>query len=104
MTAEIEKIILEHKNIFIINTDNRDLEPSVLRDFCRQNDVHIYCEKDAVVFANSSYLFIHTPEQDNYQLNMPGHMKLNQIFGDKADPTCDILQKHCGYLYEITRP
>lgn len=104
MTAEIEKIILENKNIFIINTDNRDLEPSVLRGFCRQNDVHIYCEKDAVVFANSSYLFIHTPEQDNYELNMPGHMKLNQIFGDKADPTCDILQKHCGYLYEITRP
>lgn len=101
MTDTAKKIIDENKNVLTITNENSGIAPQELRSFCRHNGVHIYTEKDAVIFANKSYLFIHTAEEGVHKLTMPDGKKLKQIIGEKADPACDVLKMHCGYLYEV---
>ena len=101
MTERNEKILSENKNVFAINVENRELEPSVLREFCRSLGVHIYCEKDAVIFVNKSYFFVHSTSEGVYNINMPDGKKLKQIFGSDVNPVSGTLSETTGYLFEI---
>ena len=101
MTDANKKILSENNNVFAINVENKSLEPSVLRDFCKKHDVHIYCDKDCVIFANNSYLFLHTASEGVHEVNLPAGKQLKQIFGTKTDIDNDILPENTGFLFEI---
>lgn len=98
MTAATEKLLNENKNVFPVKADVTALE---LRQFCNEHGVHIYSEKDAVVFANKSYLFLHTTSSGIYNISMPSNKELRQIFGKAVDLKTDILDENSGYLFEI---
>ena len=101
MTETNKKILDENKNVFAVNVENKDLEPETLRSFCKEKGVHIYCDKDCVIFANKSYLFLHTASKGVHKINLPEGKKLKQIFGSKVNPDVDILPENTGFLFEI---
>ncbi len=101
MTKANKKILEENNNVFAVNVENKDLEPETLRSFCKEKGVHIYCDKDCVIFANNSYLFLHTASKDIHKINLPEGKKLKQIFGERVNPDVDILPENTGFLFEI---
>ena len=84
-----------------ITPENKDTSPSELREFLKESGVHIYCESDAVIYANSRYLFLHTVENAKYELKLPSGKKLRQIHGDPIDLCEHRLPPATSYLFEI---
>ncbi len=74
-TDTVEKMIEDTKKrsigCYIININNCDVESSELREFCRENGVFLYSDKDAVVYANESYLFVHSCSEGSLDLKIP---------------------------------
>ena len=96
MTDEL-KAIIESKNCFVITSENCKTEVDVLRRFCKNAGVHLYCESDSVVYANDNYLFIHTT--CDTPLSSLKIKKLELILGDEIEN--GMLKKHNGYLFKI---
>ncbi len=101
ITPALEKIIDQNKDCLVITHENHDITTDELRDFCKSQGVHIYSKKDAVIYANASYFFMHTTEHGKAEISMPEGKCLKQIYGDKIDIENDILPKHTGYLFEF---
>ena len=101
ITSALDKIIKDNKDCLVITHENHDITTNELRDFCKSRGVHIYSNKDAVVYANNSYFFIHTATHGKAEISMPRGKKLKQIYGDKIDIQNDELPRHTGYLFEI---
>lgn len=102
LTKDLKKITDTNKNCLAITYENHGITTDELREFLRKNNVHIYSDKDAVIYANKSYFFIHTTQVGKAEIKMPKGKKLKQIYGDEIDIESDILPKHTGYLFEIT--
>ena len=101
MTDKLKKIAEENENCLVITYKNHKITTDELRDFCRSKGVHIYSEKDAVIYANASYFFLHTASHGKAEMKLPVGMSLRQIHGDRIDIENDILPRHTGYLFEI---
>lgn len=97
-TATLEQILRDERPVLAVTDAITSAE---IRAFYKASGVHLYCEKDAVIFANSSYLFLHTTKAENYRLNLPNEKKLRQIFGEPVDINTDILGENSGYLFEL---
>ena len=69
------------------------------RELCRDNGVHLYVESDAVVFANESYIFVHSEGQKLPEINMPDGKKLRPLFN--SDSTKPMHPRFISGLYEI---
>ena len=82
-----------------IGEDNCDERASVIRDFCRGCGVHIYSDKDAVVYANESYFFIHTCTEGTTDINMPKGKRLVPLLD--CDEVNAYLPEKFGRLFEI---
>lgn len=96
MTDEL-KAIIESKNCFVITSENCKTEVDVLRHFCKNAGVNLYCESDSVVYANDNYLFIHTT--CDTPLSSLKIKNLDLILGDEIGN--GMLKKHNGYLFKI---
>ncbi len=101
ITTALDKIIKDNKDCLVITHENHDITTDELRDFCKSKGVHIYSDKDAVIYANKSYFFLHTAEHGKAQISMPKGKKLKQIYGDEININEDILPRHTGYLFEV---
>jgi len=101
MTPAAKNILESGCNTLAINCDNASITPRELRSFCKESGVHIYSEKDAVIFANSSYLFLHTASEGVFSINMPKGKQLKQIFGEKVNLESVVLPENTGFLFEI---
>ncbi len=53
-----------------INGDNYGITTDEIRDFLKKQGVEPYFEKDAVVYENESYLFLHTCSAGEYKFNI----------------------------------
>ena len=84
---------------FIIGEQNYNESPSVIREFCRHCGVHIYSDKDAVIYANESYLFLHTVTAGAPNIKMPKGKALRPLI-DNDDPNADLPACY-GRLFEI---
>ena len=84
---------------FVIGSHNKYVTTDELRNFCREFDVHLYSEKDAVIYANQSYLFVHTCSEGTLDLNMPESKHLIPIMG--AESSTDRFPAKYGCLFEI---
>ena len=102
-TALVDKLIADSSlngiGCYVINLENSDVSTDALREFCRGQGVHLYCEKDAVIFANQSYLFIHTCSEGALEIKLADDRKLVGVMG--ADSTDGIFPAKYGCLFEI---
>lgn len=90
-----------NKKCLVITPSDKDISTSDLRKFLKKAGVHVYCERDAVIYVNKSYLFLHTSAHGRYDIRMKNGEKLKQILGDPIDIGKHILPAKCGYLFEI---
>lgn len=85
--------------VFVINGDNYNEKPSVIREFCRGCGVHIYSNKDAVIYANESYLFVHSCSAGAPNINMPEGKTLIPLLD--CDGVNAYMPEKFGRLFEI---
>lgn len=101
MSPLIKKIVEENADCYVITPQNASVTSNELREFCRSRGVHIYSQKDAVIFVNKSYLFLHTCTVGKAELFLPPGMRLIHRYGDVIDIENTELPRHTGYLFEI---
>ena len=53
-----------------ITKDLCDISPEELRSFLKEAGVWVYCDRDAVIYANDRFLFLHTAEEGEYTLHL----------------------------------
>ena len=63
-----------------INESNMGLTTAQLRQFYEGAGVHLYSREDLVVYANESYLFLHTTRDGQHLLHLPGDTALTDAF------------------------
>lgn len=80
-TVISEKITFN--SLLKITKDNYDITDKELREFYKNSGVHIYCDKQAVIYANESYLFFHSAENGKYSIVLPDDKKLVEVFTNK---------------------
>ena len=71
------------KGFYEITLSNADVTPDTLRNFCKASNVFIYSEKNAVIYANESYVFIHTGEEGAQKIELPEECELIDAFSGK---------------------
>ena len=71
------------KGLFEITPKNSDVTVEKLREFCKEAGVFIYSDKNAVIYANESYVFIHTGEEGAQSLELPENFELVDVFSEK---------------------
>ena len=84
-----------------VNTSNVSLTPTQLREFCRKSGVHIYTDVDTVVFANESYIFVHSCEGELPRVNLRDGESVLSLFESEA--TRSKHPRFASALYEIVR-
>jgi hypothetical protein len=84
---------------FIVNAENVKSDPSVVREFCRENGVFIYTDEDAVVYANESYLFVHSCTEAMPAIKAPAGKSIVPIF--KGEATNLKHPRFASMLYEF---
>lgn len=87
-TDLVDSIIDDAKNhcvgCYVVTQQNSAVSTSNMRDFCRENSVHLYTEEDAVVYVNESYIFLHSHGEDLPTVNVPNGKKLRSLFESNA--------------------
>jgi hypothetical protein len=63
-------------SIIEITNSNYGITPSELRAFLHSAGVHVYCERDSVIYANDRFVFLHTAEDGEYTLNVREDVEL----------------------------
>ncbi len=92
----------KNKALLEITRDNANITTDALRAFLRQAGVHLWCERDAVIYANESYVFLHTAEDAQYTLNIQGNRAVQDVFtGEIFSPEIE-RKKGSSYLLRYT--
>ena len=83
-TETVDKMIADAKargvGCLVIDKDNFAITSDELREFCKQSGVFLYSNKDAVVYANASYLFVHTCSEGALDLEIPRGVTAKPLF------------------------
>ena len=101
LLASVTRDAMARSHTLVITPEGADITTDELRKFLREAGVHLYSDKDAVIYVNKSYLFLHTSSIGCANINMPSGKKLRQILGDRIDVTRDALPDKTSYLFEI---
>lgn len=67
------------------------LNTAVLRALCRAVGVHLYTDGDSVLYANESYLGVHTTKEESLTLRLPAPRALREVFTDTVYQKSDTL-------------
>lgn len=97
------KELAEQSNsaIIEITNDNYDITPSELRAFLQSAGIWVYCERDAVIYANDHFLFLHTVEDGEYTLNIKDAEKLVDVFTGEPFIQGQYLKKGKSFTFEF---
>jgi hypothetical protein len=107
MSEDLKQVLAQIKEevspkaALVITPENAEISTEELREFLKTCGVHLFCSKDAVVYANASYLFLHTASDGPAEFHLPEGMCLRQIYGDPVNLASTNLPKYEGYLFEI---
>ncbi len=55
----------------------------ILRNICKLAGIHIYCEDNALIYVNKNYLSLHTREEGVYNVELPKHMDVFDLFNKR---------------------
>ena len=69
--------------LFEITIENANVTSAELREFCKASGIFIYSQRDAVIYANESYVFIHTGEDGKQALSTPDNSIFTDVFSDE---------------------
>lgn len=84
LSDKIEKACTQNgKPLLEITKENYNITDKELRAFYKDAKVHIYCKKQAVIYANESYLFFHSAEDGVYSIDLPNNQRLFEVFSQK---------------------
>ena len=99
------KELAEQRNcpIIEITNDNYDISPSELRDFLQSAGVWVYCERDAVIYANSRFIFLHTAEDGEYTLNVKEAGELVDVLTGEPFIQGQYLKKGKSFILELCK-
>jgi len=103
MTPILKRIAEENPACLIITVENCAITSAELREYCRSRGVHIYSNRDAVVYVNNRYLFLHTASVGKAELSLPEGWKLTQIAGDCVELGTTVLPSCTGYLFAVRK-
>lgn len=88
------------KCVKFITYDDINIATEELRNFAAKCGVFLYADKDAVIFANESYLFLHTCEEGKYPISLPADTSIKTLIGEYNN---GILPAGTSYLFEFER-
>jgi len=71
------------KPLIEITKENADITAQEIRKRLKDAGVCTLCEKDAVIYENESYIFLHTADDGEYTLNVPDGTVLTDVFSDE---------------------
>ncbi len=86
-----------------ITEKNYDITHTELTDFYKTAGVHIYCDKQAVIYANESYLFFHAAEDGKQNIRLPGESDLIEAFSKEKYSGPFECKVGTSKLYEIKK-
>ncbi|MBS7263313.1 MAG: hypothetical protein KIG36_06875 [Eubacteriales bacterium] len=86
-----------------LTSEKRETTTEELRALCRAAGVHLWCGRDAVIYANASYVFLHTTQDGEYDLAVPAGESLTPLLGAPQADFPMTLPGKTGYLYERVR-
>ena len=84
-----------------IGRENANITSSELRNFLRKADVFLWCTSEAVIYANQSYVFVHTVKDGLCELQIPGCRDLRDAFSGQMHPACFPCKKGASYLFRM---
>ena len=84
-----------------IKNENCHITSNELRTFLRGAGAWIYCERDAVIYANDRFLFLHTVEDGEYTLNVQDDEMLVDAFTGKPFIEGQYLNGGKSFIFEI---
>jgi len=79
-TEAAKQIRLSGVPVLTITPDNCTMPTDEIRSFCEAAGATVRCNRDAVVYANQRYLFLHTVEAGEYILSVPENTALRECF------------------------
>ena len=90
------------KPVLTVNPDNCDMTTDGVRSFCKAAGVNVYCDRDAVIYANSKYLFVHTVTEGQQRLQLPEGTTLRECFTNNVFETAFQSPAGKSYLFQIS--
>ena len=101
-SKSVKKLAEQNSCAYIeITNDNYDMPPSELRAFLQNAGVWIYCERDAVIYANSRFIFLHTAEDGEYTLHVKDGGKLVDVFTGEPFIQGQYMKKGKSFIFEL---
>ena len=102
LSKRVKKLAEQNNCAYIeITNDNYDITPSELRAFLQSAGIWVYCERDAVIYANDHFLFLHTVEDGEYTLNIKDAEKLVDVFTGEPFIQGQYLKKGKSFTFEF---
>lgn len=86
-----------------ITNDNYDLTSGELRAFLQSAGVWVYCQRDAVIYANDHFIFLHTAEDGEYSLNVKNGGKLIDVLTEEPFTQGQYLKKCKSFILAIQK-
>ncbi len=75
-----------------------DITADILREFIKSADIHIYSNEPIILYANESYVFLHTTKFCVVNLDLPQKCKLKCAFSGKEYRNYFVSEKGKSYL------
>lgn len=89
--------------IIEITSDNFSISSSELRAFLQSAGAWIYCDRDAVIYANDRFLFLHTVESGEYTLNLKDYDGLVDALTGIPFTQGQYLKKGKSFIFEYVK-
>lgn len=105
LVPEITELVQDAINIaresgMVLTPENSEIKTETLRDFYKKTGVRLRSDRDAVIYANESFLFIHAPENGEYNISLPEGKKATELNGESVSMplVCKKQTSHLFYL------
>ena len=104
LSDRVKKLAEQNRCSFIeITNENYDIAPSELRAFLQSAGGGVYCERDAVIYANDSFIFLHTAEDGEYTLNVKSPEGLVDVLTGKPFIQGQYLKKGKSFILSCAK-
>ena len=103
LSEKIAETAVKRKQFCIEITEaNVQVSTMELRERLKNAGVHIWCDRDAVIYANESYVFLHTTESGECMINTPKECTLIDVFSQEEFKDNSYHEKGKSYLLKCS--